>query len=119
MKLTPVEYRLPEPFAYVSVCYCSGFAPKGIAKEKHKPPYWYVSGGGRKPYWRKDAGWFDTTPTQFKTPLAAAKAFWKWATDPQECLKRLQDWTPEQIERFNNLTPEKIREMKQNLGFQI
>lgn len=117
MKLTPTEYRLPEPFTNVSVCYASGFAPKTLAKEFHRPPYWYVIAKyGETRYWRSDDGWVSHTPTQFKTPQKAASAFWKWATDPEECLKRLAGWTPEEVERFNSLTPEKIRELKQKLG---
>jgi hypothetical protein len=117
MKLTPIEYRLPEPFAYVSVCYCSPFAPWGLSKEQHRPASWWVDGGGKKRYWRQGEGWCDSTPTKFPTARAAADAFWKWAVDPANHLAAIGEWTPEQIERFNNLTPEKISELRQRMGF--
>jgi hypothetical protein len=119
MKLTPIEYRLPEPFAYVSACYCSGFAPKYIAKEQHRPPYWWVDGTGRKRYWRQEEGWCDSTPTQFPTARAAASAFWKWAQNPKNHIALIGGLTPEEIGRFNNLTPEKIRELRTKMGLAV
>jgi hypothetical protein len=78
VKLTPVEYALPEPHVWVRVRRCPEYKPIGLP---HRRAYWYVKQGfGTTKYWRGSDGWVQHTPSQFETPEEAAVAFMRWAS---------------------------------------